>query len=97
MAGYAWVDLIGLRQEAIKHGLAATHRGIAVKNFCQAVLETAAAGLPGDEHWMLSYPQFVLSTGKNGADRALEAFEREHGTDLDRIKKVILKRRMVIP
>jgi gamma-glutamylcysteine synthetase len=96
LSSYHWPDLAGLRTQAIKYGLAAECNGIRVKDLCSRVVEIAARGLPGEEHWMFAYPEFVLSKGKNGADRAIEAFEKQTGTVAERLRQVILNRRLLM-
>ncbi|HAA05272.1 MAG TPA: hypothetical protein DCE18_18170 [Syntrophobacteraceae bacterium] len=96
LSSYRWTDLAGLRGQAIRHGLAAEYNGIRVKDLCGRVIEIAARGLPGKEHWMFAYPELVLSKGKNGADRAIEAFEKHTGTIAQRLRKVILNRRLLM-
>ncbi len=93
---YGWPNLIGLRHEGIKKGLSAEYNGIRIKDLCKDVLNVAGKGLSSEEHWMLSYPEFVLSSDKNGADRAIEAFEKLTGNAADRIRQLILQREMEI-
>ena len=97
LSRYAWSDLAGLRQEAIRHGLRANYKGIEIKTLCREVLETAGQNLSTGEQWMLAYPEFVLTSGKNGADRGIELFERQTGDRAERMKKTILAREAVIP
>jgi gamma-glutamylcysteine synthetase len=96
VSSYHWTDLAGLRGQAMRHGLAAEYNGIRVQDLCGRVMEIAARGLTGEEHWMLAYPELVLSKGKNGADRAIEAFEKQVGTVAQRLRKVIINRRLVL-
>lgn len=95
LSSYAWTDLAGLRSRAIRDGLDAAYGGIRVKDLCHRVMEVAAGGLPAEEHWMLAFPDFVLSKGKNGADRAVEAFEKQAGTAAQRLRRLVLDRRML--
>ncbi len=92
---YAWRDLMGLRMEAAKKGLAAEFGGIKVRDLCARTLETAGQGLKSEQAWMLAYPLWVLETGKTGADRALERFGKIPGPAEERIWNLILERRMV--
>lgn len=95
VSGYSWRDLLGLRMEAIRQGLDAEFGGIRVKDLCAGVLDIAGEGLAGSQNLMLSYPLWVLGTGKTGADRALERFEQLSGSLQERIRKLILERRMI--
>lgn len=97
LSRYRWTDLAELRRRAVRYGLKAEFAGIRVKDYCRDILELAAGGLPSSEHWMFAYPEFVLSLGKNGADRAVEDFERLPGNTDERIRKIVLKRKMIIP
>lgn len=92
---YAWTDLAGLRDQAVRHALAGEYGGISVRTLCAEVLEIAGQALPGDQSWMLAYPEWVLRTGKTGADRALERFDQLAGSAQERIKKMVLERRMI--
>lgn len=96
VAGYAWSDLIGLREQAVRHALDAHYGGVQARDLCARVLEVAGEGLSARQAWMLAYPQWVLQTGKTGADRALERFERLPGGTGERIWKLILERRMIL-
>lgn len=94
---YQWGDLSALRSEAIVKGLSAEHNGIRASDLALRVLEVAGRGLNTDEQWMLAYPEHVLSSGKNAADRALELFEKFSGTSVeDRIRRVVLARSAII-
>jgi hypothetical protein len=93
--GYAWNSLLGLRMEAARQGLDAEFGGIRVKDLCARVLDIAGESLDSTHAWMLSYPLWVLRTGKTGADRALERFDQLSGSVEERIQKLILERRMI--
>lgn len=92
---YAWTDLACLRNQAMHHALAGEYKGISVRTLCAEVLEIAGQALPGDQVWMLAYPEWVLRTGKTGADRALGRFDQLSGSAQERIKKLVLERRMI--
>jgi hypothetical protein len=72
---YDWKLLGRLREVAIKDGLSGEVDGITVKELAEKVIEVATGGIKPTETWMLSYPEWVLRSGKNGADRALEFVE----------------------
>ncbi len=92
-AKYRWADLRGLREEAVRKGLSADYQGVEVKRLCDMLLQAADEGLQEGERWMLAYPESVLSSGMNGADRALRSFERETGgTVAERIRRVVAQR-----
>jgi hypothetical protein len=93
--GYGWNNLLGLRMEAVRQGLDAEFGGIRVKDLCARVLDIAGESLDSTHARMLSYPLWVLRTGKTGADRALERFEQLSGSPEERIRKLILERRMI--
>ncbi len=92
LAKYGWANLCALRDASIRDGLQAKYGGVAVKDVCEDILNTAADGLASEEQWMLAYPVLVLSSGKNGADRALEMFNAETGTSEERIRKILVQR-----
>jgi hypothetical protein len=96
-----WRDLRMLREEAIRHGLDGSFGGLTLTRFSQAVIDEAEAGLAPSERWMLAYPRHVLATGRNGADRALAAFEAASGERRARILDVArgrtLRGRLPIP
>jgi gamma-glutamylcysteine synthetase len=97
MDAYGWDTLMGLRDQAVIDGLRAQYNGQSVAKLCHELLEVAAAGLRTDEQWMLAYPEFVLRSNANGADRALASFERASGNTVERIKKVTRERSLVMP
>jgi hypothetical protein len=80
----------------MKKGLMAQYNGIKIKDLCKDVLKVAGHGLSSDEHWMLVYPEFVLSSNKNGADRAIEAYEKLTGNTTERMRQLIMEREIVI-
>ena len=84
-----------LREAAIKDGLQGEVNGETVGSLTGKVLEVASRGLEPDEQWMLSYPQWVLETGKNGADRALQ--QLGDNTDRESIRKLVLSRNVLLP
>ena len=53
--------------------------GVNVRELAEEVITVASRGLKPTETWMLAYPEWVLRTGKNGADRAIE-FVNSHPT-----------------
>lgn len=93
---YGWSELKELRDAAIINGLEATGAGIAVKQLCDDVLEVAHNGLRQEEQWMLSYPDSVLRTGKNGAQRAINRYEELTATPPERIAQIATERALVL-
>lgn len=93
---YGWTNLVGLRYEGIRKGLNAEYKGIKIRDLCKDCINVAGKGLSSQEHWMLTYPEYVLSSNKSGADRAIEAFENLTGSEVDRIRQLIMQREMVI-
>lgn len=92
LESYGWDTLRGLRDEAIKHGLDATYNGENVKELCDDLLSLAAAGLTREEEWMLEYPDYVMSSDQNGADRAIARYNELEGDPRDKIKKIVCER-----
>jgi len=95
VAGHAWTDLVGLREQAMRRALAGEYRGVEVRKLCAEVLEIAGQGLAREQAWMLAYPHWVLRTGKTGADRALERYGRLPGSPERRLRELIQERRVV--
>lgn len=94
---HGWQAMVGLREVAIRDGLHGQYAGISLQRLCREALEAAAAGLDRQERWMLAYPRFVLDTGRNGADRALAAYDRASGDSAKRLRQVIAARQIVDP
>ncbi len=97
LARHPWSRLRALREEAVRHGMAAVCGELRVDTLCADLLEVAADGLPSKHQWLLSYPRHVLKTGRNGADRALEAYERMSGGREERLLRLVRQRAMVLP
>lgn len=95
VSGYAWTDLVLLREQAMRHALDGECGNLTVRGLCAAVLEIAGQGLATDDAWMLAYPAWVLKTGLTGADRAVKRFERLPGPPEKRIAALIRERRVV--
>lgn len=95
---FNWQHLNVLRNAAIRNGLQGEADGLSVYDFTKKILEIAARGLTAEEQRFLRYPLWVLQTGKNGADRAIEYVEEtHHATPLpDALKKLVIHRRVVI-
>lgn len=93
---YGWNTLRNLREDAITNGLDATYNDIKVRDVCYDVLETAAQGLESNEQWMLAYPEYVLTTGQNGADRALARYDQLSGAATQRIRQIVQERSIVL-
>ncbi|WP_161946202.1 glutamate-cysteine ligase family protein [Desulfonatronum thiosulfatophilum] len=95
VAGHAWSDWLGLREQAMRNALDGEFAGITLRRICAEVLEIAGNALTKDQSWMLAYPLWVLRTGKTGADRALDCFERSGGPSETRLRELILARQMI--
>jgi hypothetical protein len=87
-----WEDLASARDEAIRHGLEGRAGPMSLAGFARAVVDEAEAGLLPSERWMLAYPLHVLETGRNGADRAIAAFERGSGDRATRLRELTTSR-----
>lgn len=98
---YNWEHLKELREAAIKYGLDGEVDGVTVYDFAKKVLEIAAKGLTREEQEFLEYPLWVIQTGKNGADRAIEFVEKEmesgkSGSLEEAIEKLVKHRRVIV-
>ena len=94
MRRWPWQDLVALRDAAIRNGLQGEYNGRDVATFCAEVLDIAGKGLDRSEAWMLAYPEHVLRTGQNGADRALATYERLSGTPSERLTRLVQEREL---
>jgi len=88
LATFEWKDLELLREESIRNGLHGEHNRIKVHNFTEKILELASDGLDVADKEHLAYFEWVLRTGKNGADRAIESF-RKSDSDSDLMSQFI--------
>ncbi|WP_051822529.1 glutamate-cysteine ligase family protein [Desulfonatronum thiodismutans] len=95
VAGHAWSEWIGLREQAVRNALDGEFGGIKLRHICAAVLEIAGNALAADQNWMLAYPLWVLRTEKTGADRALARFARTSGPPTQRLRDLIQARRVI--
>jgi gamma-glutamylcysteine synthetase len=95
VASHAWSEWIGLREQAVRNALNGEFGGIKLRQVCAAVLEIAGNALTADQNWMLAYPLWVLRSGKTGADRALARFARTSGPPAQRLRELILARRVI--
>lgn len=93
---YGWDTLRGLREDAITNGMQARYNGVEVSTLCEDVLEIAATGLSTDEQWMLRYPEHVLSTNQNGAERALKRYDELSGSAIERIRQIACERAVIL-
>jgi len=89
---FDWKQLKVLRDSAIKDGLDGRAGDLGVGQFAQRVLGLAAEGLPAHYHRFLAYPEYVLRTGKNGADRSLDAVSGGKS-----LADIVKSRNVVIP
>jgi len=86
ISNFSWKHLDLLRESAIIKGLQGEVDGINVYEFAKKIFEIAGRGLSMPDHRMLAYPEHVLNTKQNGADRALEDF-LEKGKSIEDIVK----------
>lgn len=92
---YPWKKLPALRMAAVHDGLSGKAAGETVRALCEQVLTLAENGLDPEERWMLAYPQYVLKTGINGAQRALQSYANLYGSSAERLFRVLQKRKIV--
>ncbi|GAB6059311.1 glutamate-cysteine ligase family protein [Desulfonatronum parangueonense] len=95
VAGHAWSDWISLREQAVRSALDGESGGVTLRRVCAAVLDIAGNALAADQAWTLAYPLWVLRTGKTGADRALARFAQSSGPPEQRLRELILARRVI--
>lgn len=89
---FDWELLGKLREAAIRDGLDGEAGGVQVKEFAARLLDIAARGLEDGEQWMLAYPRWVLQTGQNGADRAIEYVRSSGLPTRDALAKLVTQR-----
>ena len=92
---FNWNQLHDLRKEAMLKGLQGRSCDTTIYEFTKKILEIAGRGLSVDEQKFIAYPEWVLKTKKNGADRAIEFVEKYHGS-LSSALKALIKSRSVI-
>lgn len=95
---FNWQHLKALREAAIRDGLRGEVDGITVNEFAKKILEIAGKGLTAEEQRFLRYPLWVLETGKNGADRAIEFVEETcHATPLsEALRRLVINRQVIL-
>lgn len=96
LARWPWQALPALREAAMRDGLAGRVGSLSVRALCDEVLDIAAQALSSNEVWMLAYPQHVLRSGRNGADRALAAYDALSGSPGERMQRLIKAREAVL-
>ena len=94
---WPWRALPALRDAAMRDGLNGRVGSLSVRTLCEELLEIAGKELSRDEAWMLAYPQHVLRSGRNGADRALAAYELLSGSPGERMKQLMKARQALFP
>lgn len=75
VAEWGWERLGQLREPAMRAGL----EDPGVRALCADVLAVARAGLAGQDRCWLAYPEFVLASGRTGADRLLATWRGMKG------------------
>lgn len=93
---FPWEKLRALRNEAIADGLAGKADGTSVYEFTKMIFSLASEKLSKEEQNMLAYPEYVLRTKQNGADRAIAFVEKQKG-DLSKRIQALVKSRFVKP
>lgn len=96
IAHYGWETLVSLRNAAIKDGLEAEANGKSVRILCEEVLKIAESSLDPNEQWLLAYPKFVLSTGLNGATRAVQQYASLSGSPRAKMQTITKARAAII-
>lgn len=76
ISSFPWQQLGVLREQSMRHGLEGSAGSLTVYAFTKEIIAIARRGLPRSAHGMLRYPEYVLETRQNGADRALAAYAR---------------------
>ncbi|HRY15517.1 MAG: hypothetical protein KDJ31_08620 [Candidatus Competibacteraceae bacterium] len=96
LARWPWEALPALRDAAMRDGLSGQAGPLSVRALCETVVELAGRELSAAEAWMLAYPLYVLRSGRNGADRALAAYEVFPGHPHERMKRLIHSREALL-
>lgn len=95
---YGWQTLMGLREEAIKYGMGGSYAGKNMRDLVAEVIDVSADGLAAEDTWMLRYPQHVLETGKNSADRQLALYERTKGNSpFEKLRSLVVASQITSP
>ncbi|UYO93405.1 glutamate-cysteine ligase family protein [Pollutimonas sp. M17] len=90
---WGWQALGELREPAMRTGVGDGR----VKALCAQVLSVARSGLaPHDASW-LAYPEFVLDSGRSGADRLLDTWNSAGGTARQRLAALLAHHAAVQP
>ncbi|MDE2025260.1 MAG: hypothetical protein KGJ07_02100 [Patescibacteria group bacterium] len=93
---FSWEKLGELRQNAITNGLEGSVDGTSTYDFAQKIVELAGEGLSQEEQKYLAYPEFVLKTRQNGADRAIAFVEKQSGLLEKRLQELVKSRVIII-
>lgn len=93
---FEWKTLGKLREAAIKDGLEGKAGNLTVEEFTKNILKLAEEGLNPNEKWMLNYPNWVLQTKQNGADRALKFVKNYKGNLSKALVELVKSRRVVL-
>jgi gamma-glutamylcysteine synthetase len=91
-----WATCLALKEAAIRDGLAGRTDSMTVAAFAQKILTLAKEGLEEDERVYLSYPEYVLSSGKNASERLLERYHALTGEPRERIQKLVQERAVAL-
>src|SRR5690606_17258979 len=90
---WGWTTLGDLRDAAIRDGM----ENDRVRSLCNEVLHVARAGLAAsDRHW-LAYADFVLASGRSGADRLIHTWQNGGATTGQRLRAVVARHSALHP
>lgn len=93
---FDWCMLGQLREAAIRDGLEGRVGNLTVFDFAQQIVAIAKQGVTPKEAGYLAYPEWVLQTGKNGADRAIEFVINSQQPFPESLGTLILERKAVV-
>ena len=82
---WGWKALGDMRQQSMQAGLGDAK----VRALCAEVLEVARAELDKDDAPWLAYADFVLDTGRAGADRMLDTWNSARGAPQERLAALL--------
>lgn len=90
---WGWQNLGRLRETAIRDGM----ENDRVRALCEDVLHVARAGLGASDHQWLAYADFVLASGRSGADRLIDTWQSGGATHEQRLKSVVSRHAALHP
>lgn len=91
---WGWVELGQIRDAAIRQGM----EDARIRALCADVLDVARRGLPEDDHHWLNYADYVIRSGRSGADRLLGTWrDRNAGGIGMRLAHVVDQHTAIVP